>query len=453
MTGTTISSYQTAGETLSLISQMPLYVTATGTIKTDGTDAVYVNSVAATIINQGLIWRSGGAYVAIYMGDGGTLTNDANGSIQGSIRAAGAGLYITNLGHAYGGIDLQAGGTVTNSGICSNVMSNINSAAYIQNSGTVLGDVRAGGSGALISNTGFVEQVVAYQNAILDNSGSIKDIQLFGTFENSASGHVYGTSYSYGVRGDAAAVSIYNAGVIKAEYNLAAAVYLVRGGSLTNSVSGKLTGSAYGVKVVGAAATINNAGYVAGSHAGVLLSVQFVTTGGSLINGSGGTISGGTEGIDVKGLWPQLPIPERSSGPGAGGPGAGIYLEAGGTVINLAGGLISGSAGAVTVGSATVSNAGTIVGTSGGDAVHFGVGSNKLIVNGGAVFQGTVYGAGGATNTLELGGAAPGSAFTGIGTQFVNFGIVLEDVGQSWSLTGVNTLGAGSTLAVAGLLP
>ncbi len=79
MTGTTISSYQTAGETLSLISQMPLYVTATGTIKTDGTDAVYVNSVAATIINQGLIWRSGGAYVAIYMGDGGTLTNDANG--------------------------------------------------------------------------------------------------------------------------------------------------------------------------------------------------------------------------------------------------------------------------------------------------------------------------------------------------------------------------------------
>ncbi len=91
---------------------------------------------------------------------------------------------------------------------------------------------------------------------------------------------------------------------------------------------------------------------------------------------------------------------------------------------------------------------------TGGTAIAFGTGVERLIVDPGAVFVGNVIGGTGtgATTTLELASAASRGTITGLGTSFVGFTAVTVDRGARWDVTGTNSLAGGTLLTVRGTL-
>ena len=90
-------------------------------------------------------------------------------------------------------------------------------------------------------------------------------------------------------------------------------------------------------------------------------------------------------------------------------------------------------------------------------AVQFGPGGgSRLVLLPSATISGVAdggdAGVGGPVSTLELASAAGRGELTGIGTQFVGFAQVTVDPGAYWVLSGTNTLAAGVTLAVSGIV-
>ncbi len=131
----------------------------------------------------------------------------------------------------------------------------------------------------------------------------------------------------------------------------------------------------------------------------------------------------------------------------------GVVLSAGGSVTNAAGGQIIGTTNVgvyFTGGAGTVTNTGTI--TGGIDAVQF-VGSfaNRVIMNPGAVFNGTVAGGGG-FNTLELASAAGSGTLSNFASGFTGFGSIVVDSGASWTADSSDTLAVGVTITDNGTL-
>jgi hypothetical protein len=151
-----------------------------------------------------------------------------------------------------------------------------------------------------------------------------------------------------------------------------------------------------------------------------------------ITNAAGASISGGTSAVFITGAAGTLINTGMINATGA----AGVDIEAGGSITNAVGASISGGAFGVflTGGAGTITNAGTISG--GSYAIDFaGSGANRLIIDPGAVFAGSVAGGSG---TLEL--AAGTGAITGIDSgSFNNFAVLVVDAGGSWTLGGVDT--------------
>jgi hypothetical protein len=134
-------------------------------------------------------------------------------------------------------------------------------------------------------------------------------------------------------------------------------------------------------------------------------------------------------------------------------------LRDGGSLSNASTGTIVGGDGNgvyTWAGPGTVTNAGTITGT-GAAAVFFSAGfANRLMVDPGAVFNGTVTGGNtigaASASELELVSGASAGTLSGIGTQFVDFAQTTIDGSAAWTWTGTNTLAGGTTLDVAGTL-
>jgi hypothetical protein len=182
----------------------------------------------------------------------------------------------------------------------------------------------------------------------------------------------------------------------------------------------------------------------AGANAADLASGGILTNMGTVGGGAGG--AGGAGGITSGGA--------HHNG-AAGAAGDGVVLTAGGRVINggksatttLISGLIGVYAGPT--GAATVTSFGTIAGT-GGVAVEFKSASDKLIVESGSTWTGSVQGGGG---TLDLAGGTGtvrriGAAGTVSGAEamsFSGFGSYVFAKG-TWTLAGANTLAAGATM-------
>jgi hypothetical protein len=141
-----------------------------------------------------------------------------------------------------------------------------------------------------------------------------------------------------------------------------------------------------------------------------------------------------------------------------------VYLTHGGMITNLTGTIgANGAAYGVKIsgGGGTVTNAGTITGGgTSGTAVLLATGvTNKVIVDPGAVFIGTVSGGTPSLSTLELAAGGSGTV-TGFGSQYINFGTLAFDPSSNWvvktspavSSAIIDGFGAGETIDVAGFV-
>ena len=175
-----------------------------------------------------------------------------------------------------------------------------------------------------------------------------------------------------------------------------------------------------------------NAGSIGGNATNTKSAGVYLKAGGAVTNLSGGTIT------DFTGVYDKATAATLVNADSIGGNtnnGKGIFLQSGGTITNQSSGTISGS----------------------GDAVLFASGfTNRLVVNPGAAFNGTVDGGNtiGAVSisTLELASAVSAGTLSGLGTQFIDFAQTTIDAGAAWTLSGTNTLVAGATLTNSGTL-
>ena len=295
-------------------------------------------------------------------------------------------------------------------------------------------------SGGTLINSGTLDAsagTLFIDPATLDNSGSIAGPVTLGSggyLHNEGGGTISGSAIA--VYGTGGAGSVANAGAILGEQGTAgtpggaggAGVDLSAGGNIGNTgtiaggnggrgVYGSLSGGAGGLGGAGidlsAGGNIGNTGTIAGGNGG---------RGGYGYDGGGAGGLGGA-GIDLSagGSIANAGIIIAGSGGNGGGSGggtagangvagAGIVLAAGGIVSNgslgSAGALISGRTGIEASGTAgaTVTNYGTIVGSSGVAVSFAGGGANLLALGSLYHLTGTVAGstAAGATDTLEL---------------------------------------------------
>ena len=253
-----------------------------------------------------------------------------------------------------------------------------------------------------ITSAGSVKATASGADAIDGGSGVAWSINNSGTVAS---------SQRYGVSLHGAGSSIVNSGSISG--NAGESFYGVdmeAGGTVTNTSAGYITGGEDAIFGAGAALNVNNSGQIVSTFDdGVGL-----FNGGSVINNAGAVIQAPTGG---------------GFGP------AGVYIPSGSAnVVNH--GSITGQYGVYLGVAGTVENAGTISGSS--SAVTFAVSSaaNRLIVDPGAVFNGSVKGNGG---VLEL-TAGTGSIGSIGSSSFSNFQTLTDDANGLWTLTGANMI-------------
>ena len=438
-----------------------------------GTAGVYVTGEAGTIANAasigggtyGIALKAGGTVVnagsisgsiSVLLRDGGVLTNQSSGTIAGVAAVSDYG-----------------GSTVVNDG---SILSSI-AAAFHQG-------VDIGQNSLLINHTTGI--ITGYFGVALDGASTVvnygtivggeKGVQLFegGTLTNQSGGTISANIFGVWATGPATVV---NAGSIAGNEN---GVYLSQS-YLANQITGVISD---GVRLTDGA-TLLNAGRIGGSSDGVYLS-----GGNVLTNQSGGTISG-SNGVEVSSAAVSGTGTVVNDGSIAGS-NRGVELLLSGTLVNQADGTISGGAGAgvailgvpilytndttgltypigyqtgrgamtnagrisgqygveVRNSFATVTNSGTIAGST--DAIVFASGyADRLVLYPGASIVGGVIGSGG---VLELASAASAGTLDSLGSQFAGFAQVFVDTGADWVFNGTDTFIAGSTLTTAGTL-
>jgi uncharacterized protein with beta-barrel porin domain len=395
-----------------------------------------------------------GGYGGVYMAGAGTVTNA--GTIVGSggthpfgIKLANGGT-ISNTGVIQStdyGIALAQGGTVTNAagatihGQYTGVRS-INAAATVTNSGSISGqsgvgvDLVAGGT---VSNLGTASRISSQSDAVVIgvpvgagsvyNQGTITGTNGFGVYIGSGGGKITnnGTasliSGGYGVAIEGTG-TVVNQGTITATSSARTGVGIYAGGTVTNSgAAARITGQANGVDIGGGAGTVTNSGTIQGvAGAGIV-----IANGGTVTNQTGGLIEGATAGVKVTGGTVQITNTGTIAGTGASGVGV----------------LFTGSA------QGTIDNFGTIEG-AGGTAVQFAGGTNELIIESGGVLEGEADGRLG-TNTLVLIGSGRLMAAEAIGFQTVSFSDNTSTIDSSSTVANA-AIGTGSTVTNQGTL-
>jgi Hint domain len=370
-----------------------------GTISSAISQGITLSTNPTTITASGTVTTSLGVGVTALttpwtFGNSGIVTASASGADGVSLAAGGV---VNNLGtiSAYrNGIDVMgAAGTVTNSGtldssaikIEATPLPNTYDGVYLAVGGIVTnlsGGVIFGGfdgidveSGTgIISNDGDIHVSTAEGNGVnLLGSGNVTNL---------TDGTITGTFVGVGVYGGVGTVT--NSGTINAMQVLVRGgygIYLEHGGAVTNLAGGSISGAAYGV--------------LAGST-------------GPLVFSNAGYVYGGEIGAD---------------------------LEDGGTITNT--GTIIGDLTGVSLRSGTLINAGIISAARlTGTAVTFGTNqADRLVVETGAVFGGTVSGWG-ANSVLELAASEDQNTLAGFGTTITNFPTIAFDPGAQWQLSG-----------------
>jgi hypothetical protein len=353
-------------------------------------------SVSETIQNFGSILTSG--QYGIQLEAGGAVTNALGGTMSGfqsAVHADNDICTVVNSGSLSAGVVgvyLAAGGAVTNT----------KTGAI---SGGSAGDgARINGGVGVVTNSGAIGGAFSGDGVLLLAGGTVV---------NRASASITGHSFGgVGIYGGAASVS--NAGTISGLKGNG--VGLGNGGTVTNAAGGTITGAGgslnAGVYVKGAAGTVTNSGLIQDTAA--YASAIYMRAGGTIDNFgrlTGSTLSAG--GFDF---------------------GAGIAVSGASSATNEVGGYVKGFDGVVFLnGDATLENAGTIAGSN--LAVYFSSpGTNRLIIDPGAVFNGQVSANAGGNNTIELKSASSAGTLNGLGSQYQGFQTITVDAGAKWTI-------------------
>jgi len=436
----------------------PATVTNYGTIAgTGGT------SVRFTTASDRLIAEAGSTFVGKVVGGGGTLQlAGGTGTITGLGGAAAtlSGAEAMNFS-GFGAYQTGAGGNWTLAG-----NNNLAAAQTLLDIGVLTL------SGSLL-NAGLIRGGAGAAARSDDAVGGVGDFAL----NISATGVLTSTGQIIGGVGGAG----FNGGATASAGGGGRTAVGMTGGSLVNNAGGTIAGGQGGKagssgKGAGAgglagagltasgAATVTNAGLIAGGAGGTggyLSSAYTSGQGGGggvgvyLANGARltntGTVSGGLGGAGGSSGAPQ----------GLTGIGVRIRPGTGDNVFNGAASvktaLIRGRIGVYAVSPATITNFGTIQGTT-GTSVYFKSASDRLIAEAGSTFIGKVIGGGG---TLELGGGT--GTITGLGgavatlsgaeaMSFSGFNRIGIDAGTAWTLSGANVRGAGQSVVSLGSL-
>jgi len=422
---------------------------ATGTLN-GSTDAVLADA-AGTLVNAGRINGAAG-FSGVRLVAGGTLNNTASGYILGGaygVRIATVGASITNTGTIYGVIGLGAttgSVTVTNAGT---IRSHGSTVATFTGSNNRLildaGEVMAGAAGG--GGTNDVLELTTGSAATGTLTGLGTSFTGFSAIQVDS-----GATWSMTGSGTIAGDTLSNAGSLSGAFTVGS------GGRVLN------TGSLGGAITVGSGGSAINTGSLSGPVT--------VGAGGYLTNAAGGIISGAGDALFGSGSGTILNAGQIVAGPRR----SGVHLSGGGTLTNQAGGIIRGAYYGVNIDTTapTIVNAGTIYGTTGILAVvggvtvtnagtitpHNGAGvllsgaNNRLVLDAGEVINGNLVGGSAANDVLEL---AQGTAATGTlvglgGTSVTGFGSVTIDAGATWSISGTPSFGSGLPLSNAGTL-
>ncbi len=371
---------------------------------------------AAIIVNSGTIQQTGGgggtlsAYAGIYLQQSGEILNDRGGTISGrsgirmnngsyiynagGITAThGAGVYLTG-----GGNVVNSGGTIT--GVHEGIIAGLtgSSTGYVSNSGLIT----AGGTTFVKSGVTLVDTGIALLGG--------------GTLTNQAGGKI----------------------------SAALGVYLHGADSLTNQAGGNIIGGAYAgvfaANTLSLAASLGNSGYISGKLLGA-----YFKDGGLISNAAGGTITGGDAAVNIASSLGLSSTIDNSGLLAATGtsfssngtiyPATGAVLATSGTLENTATGTISGADGAALLAtSATLINAGLIEAGTGGAAAYFSGINDRLILESGARFTGTITDSTG-SGALELAAGGPSGSFA-MGGTVTGFNSITFDNGAAWTLAG-----------------
>jgi adhesin HecA-like repeat protein len=419
-----------------------------GSLTNDGTIVGgYGGIVGGSSTNAGGTGGAGGAGVSL--ADGGTLTN-------GGVIAGGSG------GETFGGTSGSGGSGVD--------VAN----SSLTNNGTIAGGYGGYSVGEQAAGTaGSGGSGVAITSGSLTNAGRIAGgIGGLAVKYSGAAGGTGGTGI------DASSSSLTNDGTIAGgnggEYGSSgsgggAGVYLGAGSRLTNmgGITGGTAGqgpAVYGRGGYGVAAknsSLTNDGTITGGSGGsagygVDATGSTVTNNGAI---TGGTLIGARNSPSF-GTAVELTSSTLINTGSIVGAYDGVSLSSGGLVSNAASAVIAGYNGVMVSGAGTVINAGTIAAGNyrgvGLAAVSFiGAGTDLLVVDPGAVFDGSVV-AHGSPATLEFASAAGAGTIAGIGSSFTGFGTLAVDADANWSVTssvtggGMFDLAAGSDLTFNG---
>jgi uncharacterized protein with beta-barrel porin domain len=438
----------------------------------------------STLNNAGII--TGPSTYGAFLLQGGSVTNQNGGTIQGGITgvafgaagtvtnggtisggslgvfvAGGTGM-VTNVGAIVGtnlsGVSLYGGGSVTNrsGGAISGGLAGVavaGGAGTVTNSATISSQyigviLQSGGgvtnqAGGAISG-GYVGVFLANAAGAVTNAGTVTGSIISGVYLrdggsviNQSAGAISGGPVGVLI---GATGAVTNSGTISGRY---VGVDLFRG-SVTNQAGGTIGGQRYGVIISYGAATVTNAGTITGTNrAGV-----YLQSGGSVTNQSGGTISSQRYGVIISYSTGTV----TNAGTITGTNRVGLYLQSGGSVTNQSGGTISGRRHGVIIsgGAGSVTNSGTITG-----GVYHGValfGGGSVTNQSGGSISGGRYGAvyirGPGSNTVTNAGTIAGTA--GASVQFAGTGsnTLILQTGSVLNGDAVGSTGVGATNAL-----